>query len=263
MPTLSLIIPSRGRQGLLSRLLEALADLAEDRSSYEVVVVADEDDVPEAPGARVLVGPPGRTMGQMTRTGCEAAYGDLVFLLNDDVTPRTRGWDRRVIEAARTFADGVALVHVNDTLMRDHLCVFPLIPRGLRYLVHPGYRRYRIDDHVEDVFNILAAAGERRTVYLEDVVFEHHNGIDMPWGAREYHADPVGLAVDAPLFDELRPERLRLALELLARIDASRRAAQVAAMPGSFALRVPGRQVGAERPRPLVARLWRRLVGAR
>ncbi len=261
MPTLSLIVPTRGRPEQLARLLAGLAGLAADRASYEVVLVVDDDDVvPDADGVRLCVGPPGRTMGGLNLAGVEAAAGDFVMLLNDDVIPRTRHWDRHLIEAARTFDDGVVLVHVNDTLMRDNLCVFPLIPKSLAGLIHAGYRRYRIDDHIEDVFNILAAAGERRTIYLPEVIFEHLNGVEMPWGVREYHADPNVLAIDAPLFDALADERRRFALELLARIDGRRRELQVGALPDAFALRTPGRQRGAERP-TLLARLWRRLVG--
>jgi hypothetical protein len=204
-------------------------------------------------------------MGELNRAGCAAATGDFVMLLNDDVIARTRKWDEHLLAATRRFDDGIVLVHVNDVLMRDNLCVFPLFPRRLMGLINPGYKRYRIDDHIEDVFNVLAAVGERRTIYLQHVVFEHLNGTEMPWGVREYHAGAAQLAEDAPLFDALAEERRWFALGLLAEIDRKRRAAQVAELPDAFALRTQGRQHGAPAESPTLmaalAGLWKRLAG--
>ena len=208
--SLSLIVPTRGRVPSLLRLLDGLATLA--AGPYEVVLVVDADDAPTLAVARPeivrVVVPPGATMGALNDAGCRASHGEFVMLLNDDVVPRTPGWDTKMMAAARTFADGVVLVHANDTLMKQNLCVFPMLPRGLAAIPH-GYRRYRIDDHVQHVFDMLAALGERRTVWLPDVVFEHLNGVDMPGGEREYHAEPLALAEDARTFDALAPQRRR------------------------------------------------------
>ncbi len=243
-PTLSLIVPTRDRPRQLRRFLRSLAATTARPSRVEVVLVVDTDDLASRrvrfPGLRVRVvsGPPGRTMGELNRAGEAAANGEYLMLLNDDVVARTRGWDAAVLAAAARFPDRIGLVHVNDTLVRDHLCVFPLVSR--RYCELAGgicpadYRRYRIDDHIDDVFGRLAAAGEPRTVYLPDVVFEHRNAVDHPTAGKVYEADPAILAEDAPRFEARHGERVALARSIAGR-DVT--------LADAFALRTPGRQV--------------------
>lgn len=217
---LSLIIPTRRRVASLVRLLDSLHATAHDARSFEVVLVIDNDD-PDSAIRHPLalchaIGPPGRTMAELNLAGVTAARGDFVMLLNDDVIAHTPAWDRVLDHHARRFADGIVLVHVNDGLMQHHLCVFPLLSRS--YLNHvglcdPRYRRYRIDDHIEDIFLRLAALGERRIVYLPEVLFAHLNAVQVN-GRAEYHAPPALLAPDAALFDSLADERQRKAAML-------------------------------------------------
>jgi hypothetical protein len=256
MLTVSLIVPTRRRPAPLARLLGSLAATARRPEAVEVVLVVDADD-PDSAAARhpalavrPVVGPPGRTMGRLNQAGYEASRGDVVMLLNDDVVARTRGWDEAVRSCFRDCPDGVRLVHVNDTLMRRALCTFPAVSRRFCELaggVCPeGYERYRIDDHVEDVFNLLTAAGVRRTVYLPEVVFEHTNGVAMPEGHREYHAGAAVLARDAPRFDALFPARKALAARLLRMICPEREGewrAVLESLPGPMAPREAGRQL--------------------
>lgn len=235
-PTLSLIVPTRGRPRQLRRFLRSLAATTLRPSRVEIILVVDDDD-PSAhavtqPGVRVVVGPPGRTMGELNRAGAAAARGEWLMLLNDDVVARTRGWDEQVLAAAARFPDRIGLVHVNDTLVRDHLCVFPVVSR--RYcdeaggICPPDYRRYRIDDHIDDVFTRLGG----RTVYLPDVVFEHRNAVLHPTAGKVYEADPVVLAEDAPRFEAHHAGRL----ELVRRLGGKTNAAD------AFCLRATGRQ---------------------
>src|SRR5205085_12553767 len=108
-------------------------------------------------------------------------------------------WDRKVRACLGRFRDGIALIHTNDTVFGDKLCTFPIVSRTFCELaggICPrGYVRYRIDDHIEDVFNLLALLGERRTVYLPEVVFEHQNFVKNASGLRQYFADPEVLAL--------------------------------------------------------------------
>jgi hypothetical protein len=192
-------------------------------------------------------------MGALNGAGYAASAGDHVMLLNDDVIARTPGWDAIALNCFGRFPDPFALVHVNDTLIRHHLCTFPLVSRAFCELVGgicpAGYRRYRIDDHIEDVFNLLAVLGERRAVYLPDVVFEHDNAVQHPEAGAVYQSDPTILALDAPLFDALLPSRKELALRVRAAIEGrsdpgTARAwrARLDAVTDSFAIRTPGRQ---------------------
>jgi hypothetical protein len=258
-PTLSLIVPTRRRPASLRRLLDSLAATAARPEALEVVLVIDADD-PESTHAthpalalRHVIVPPGLPMGALNTAGYEASAGDLLMLLNDDVIARTRGWDERFRACRRRFPDGIVLVHVNDTLFQDLLCTFPVVSRTFCELaggICPrDYVRYRIDDHIEDVFNLLAVLGGRRVVYLPDVVFEHCNTVALPQGGRAYASDPAILAVDAPRFEALFAERKELALRLLNHIERGSRPAATAArrrrleaVTDPFALRVPGRQ---------------------
>ena len=269
-PAFSLIVPTRGRPEQLRRFLASVAGTASRPDRIEVVLVVDDDDLASAAveesglAVRRVVGPPGRTMGALNSAGYAASAGDAVMLLNDDVVVRTRGWDATALACFRRFPDPFVLVHVNDTLIRHHLCTFPLVSRAFCELAGgicpTAYRRYRIDDHIEDAFNLLAALGVRRTVYLPDVVFEHLNAVEHPTAGRVYESDPAILALDAPLFDDLFPARKELALRVLDAIEGGSAPAATAGrrvvlegLTDSFALRTPGRQV-------VVRAAWRRRV---
>ncbi len=256
-PIFSLIVPTRGRPEQLRRFLDSIARTTHRPESLEIVLVLDADDSAShaVTHSRLtlvrVVGEPGRTMGELNAAGYEASRGQYVMLLNDDVIARTRGWDRIARRCLKLFPDPYVLIHVNDTLMRHHLCTFPLVSREYCELaggICPReYRRYRIDDHIEDAFNMLALLGVRRTVYLPDVVFEHMNAVEHPTAGRVYEANPDVLAEDAPLFDALLPERKELTLRILQKIqpscdlDAAR--AKLADVRDSFAIRTAGRQV--------------------
>jgi GT2 family glycosyltransferase len=165
-------------------------------------------------------------MGALNSRGFEAASGDYIMLCNDDVVVRTPGWDRRIESVFGSFPDDVVLVHVNDGTFKDSLCVFPCVSR--RYAELAGgicpesYRRYRIDDHIYNVFNLLAHLGERRIQYLPDVVFEHRNYAASMAGQRVYVPDPEIHARDTELYVATFPSRKDLAAQLKARIRARR-----------------------------------------
>lgn len=271
-PRLSLIVPTRGRPAKLARMLDSVAGTAYHPERLEVVLVVDADDpasLVEHPRLKVrhAIVPPGLTMGALNRAGYAASTGDHVMLLNDDVISRTPGWDAIALGCFRRLPDPFALVHVNDTLMRDNLCVFPLVSRAFCELAGgicpASYTRYRIDDHIEDVFNLLAVLGERRIVYLPDVVFEHDNVTHHPEAGAVYLSDPALLAVDAPVFDALLPERKELALRIRSVIEARANPgaerewrATLDAVAHSFDVRVPGRQIVLRHPwwRPAIER---------
>ena len=258
-PTFSLIVPTRQRPAQLGRLLDSLAATAARPELLEVVLVIDADDPASAAVThgklsltRVVVAP-GLPMGALNGAGYDASSGEYLMLLNDDVVARTPGWDDRFRACFRRFPDGIALLHPNDTLFRDLLCTFPVVSRTFcrlaRGICPAAYRRYRIDDHIEDIFNLLAVVGERRVVYLPDVVFEHVNTVALPQGGRAYMSDPATLALDAPRFEALFAERKELAVRLREFVaggaDAAARSAwrrRLVTVTDSFALRVPGRQ---------------------
>jgi hypothetical protein len=196
------------------------------------------------------------------------------MLLNDDVVARTRSWDRRVLARCREYPDGIVLVHTNDGLFGDVLCTFPIVSRTFCTLAGgicpPAYVRYRIDDHIEDVFNLLGVLGETRTVYLPGVVFEHCKVCDPAANGQRYRPDETILALDAPQFEAMFGERKQLALRVKEYIAGGATAAEreewrrrLEMVPHSFALRVPGRQRIEPDPRTLRGRLATVLERAR
>src|SRR5439155_5169609 len=148
------------------------------------------------------------------------------------------------------FLDEILLVHVNDTVLQKAQCAFPVVSRRFCELVGGicpcEYKRYRIDDHIEDIFNVLSVLGQGRTLYLPEVIFEHLNFVTNAGGVRQYFSEPETLAKDAALFDNLWPRRKELALALMARIHGTTRnvgrwRARVDAVIDPFSVRVPER----------------------
>jgi hypothetical protein len=240
-------------------LLHSLAATVADPDAIEIVLVVDADDAesiaftfPGLPLTRVVVRP-GLTMGALNTAGYEASAGKYLMLLNDDVLARTAGWDRAICRCFHDFPDQILLVHCNDLIFEDKLCTFPVVSRRFCDLASgicpPVYQRYRIDDHIEDIFNLLALLGERRTIYLPGVVFEHLHFVVHPEGPRQYFSKEDVLAIDAPEFDRLFPARKELALRLKAQIAGPASPTQMEAWKTRLEavrdwrdLRVPGRQ---------------------
>jgi Glycosyltransferase like family 2 len=256
-PTFSLIVPTRERTPQLRRMLDSVAATAAHPETIEIVLVVDVDDAAsrdfafEGLNVNKVTVPAGQPMGALNMAGYEASAGAYLMLLNDDVIARTRRWDCRVLACLRRFPDGIVLVHVNDRLFGQQLCAFPIVSRAFCEVaggICPrDYRRYRIDDHIEDIFNLLWALGECRTVYMADVVFEHLNYVAKE-GSRTYVPDEAVLALDAPLFAGLFHERKELAMRLMARIVEQATPGQLhdwrvtlEAIEDPFALRVPER----------------------
>lgn len=259
-------------------MLASLADTTVRPGALEVILVIDSDDADSLqvaenrlPVLHVVV-PPGHTMGALNMAGYEASRGRYLMLLNDDVIARTPAWDNAVRSCFAAYPDEILLVHVNDLVMQKHLCTFPIVSRTFCEIVGGicprAYVRYRIDDHIEDYFNLLNILGERRIVFTPNVVFEHMNYRKNSTGLRQYFSDPAILAVDAPRFDAMLEERKCLALRLRAKIDNRaeipkkwRRRLERVVDP--FALRTPNRQRiltdrGIVDPRDMMPSLWQR-----
>ena len=141
-------------------------------------------------------------------------------------------------------------MHVNDTLIREYLCTFPILSRKYCELIGGicprDYERYRIDDHIEDVFDMLATLGIHRSIYLPDVIFEHCNSVNHPTAGLVYESDPEILARDALRFDAklpLRKQQVRTVLEFINDGQYASRQVLLDRITDSFDLRTSGRQL--------------------
>jgi GT2 family glycosyltransferase len=231
-PTFSFIVPTRGRPDGLRRLCDSIRTKTRRLDETEIVLVVDSDDEDacrfeySALNIHKVEGAPGRSMGELNMAGYRAARGRYLMLLNDDVIIGTPAWDDHVLEVFQSYRDGIVLVHVNETIFRETLCTFPFLTRTFCELAggicQEGYLRYRIDDHIHNVFDLLTLLGHRRRIFLPDVVFQHLNLTETAEG-HAYVVDPEIQAIDTRRFDALLPERKRLALAAMEVIERHRR----------------------------------------
>ena len=213
----------------MRRLLDSIKATTRNLDEVEAILVIDDDDretaqfQDEGVNLKCVLVPPTLIMGELNMSGYRAATGQYVMLLNDDVVLRTPGWDERVLAVFRSFPDGMVLVHVNDLVFRDTLCIFPFVTREFCVLAGgicpEGYLRYRIDDHIQGIFELLGALGRHRRTFLADVVFEHANIETSDAGGVHYRVDPAVHEFDTRVFNSLRDERRRIALEAMRRIQ--------------------------------------------
>ncbi|MBX3328790.1 MAG: glycosyltransferase [Nitrospira sp.] len=255
-PLFSIIVPTRQREEKLRCLFDSFLAMTHDLSRIEIVLVVDDDDeksvafeYPHIPIERVVVGV-GLKMGELNMAGYKRSSGRFIMLLNDDVVIRTKDWDEKVLSVFKGFPDEIALVHVNDKIFQEKLCTFPFVSRTFCEqaggICPPDYVRYRIDDHIYNVFNLLSVLGKTRIVYLPDVIFEHTNVVTTAAGEVEYKPNEAIHAIDTKRFDELLPARKELAVRLAGLIDQhlskevpSLRTKQLGAVSDSVSLRLP------------------------
>src|SRR5712671_147744 len=184
LPLFSFLLPTRNRTEGLYRFLQSVVETTNRIEDIEVALCVDEDDPGshniafEGLNVKTIIVPPGATLAELLRNCFSISTGRYVMFMNDDVILRTRDWDLGIHAAFRSFGDDIGLVYVNDLLFRERLSIFPVLSRQscLQIGVCPAeYRRYRIDNHIFDTYNMLALVGYRQIVYLPDVVFEHLN----------------------------------------------------------------------------------------
>jgi len=184
---ISLLLPTRGRPHLLKRLFKSIIDTTQDLSNVEIIMCIDDDDPQshniDEPGLNIvkLIGPRS-SMGDYNTRCLNRSTGDIIILLNDDLTMETPGWDRIVSEFILTIPDGILMAYPNDTEGCGKMCTFPIMTRKTcDILSNPYPKEYDalfIDQHLLDIFLRLRHLGKNRMFYLENVIFEHNHFID-------------------------------------------------------------------------------------
>ena len=181
-PSISILLPTRGRPEQAERLLQSVVATASDPSRLEVVLYVDDDDPAshaiqcnEIPITQIIG--PRLSMGGLNTACYKRSTGDIIVLLNDDMVIRTSGWDQKIVEIQERFPDQVYLAYPNDLHAGEMLCSTPILSRKTcEVLTHPFPEVYQggfIDYHLMDIFKQLQVLGEDRIVYLGDVVIEH------------------------------------------------------------------------------------------
>jgi len=160
-------------------------------------------------------------MGQCNSACLAASSGEIVILTNDDIVVRTNGWDNVIRDTHTSIEDQIYLAYPNDLLKGRKLCTFPILSRKTCTLIgEPFPSMYHgafIDYHLMDVFKRLERAGQRRLLYLQDVVFEHmhyrtgKSRFDQTYSERNRFADDN-------VFLGLRDLRSEAAAKLLATV---------------------------------------------
>lgn len=181
IPTISLLLPSRGRPKLVERLFASIIKTTTNLADIEVVLNLDSDD----PGShyldsqdfqitKIIKNQP--SMGAYNVACLAKSQGRIIILINDDLIFKTYGWDEKVIAMDARFSDKIYLAYAND-LFKTAWCSFPILSRRIcQELVNPYPIEYKgafIDTHLYDVFKRLDKKGHNRICYLDDVVFEH------------------------------------------------------------------------------------------
>jgi glycosyltransferase involved in cell wall biosynthesis len=237
MINFSFLCPTRDRVQLAYRLFQSIIDTTAKLDQIEVVLAVDEDDI-ESQNITCdrfkitkTILPKGSTMGALDQACFDASCGRYVAGMNDDVIIRTKNWDQIVLNAFAMYPDDIALIHINDMIFQEKLCTFPILSRRACLeigLCPTGYKRYRIDDHIYDIYNMLAYLGHKRIVYLPDVIFEHENyqtdkgktgETFVGKNERVYAPNLEIINQDAKLFDEKAIERKLAAMALARLID--------------------------------------------
>lgn len=228
-PSISILLPTRGRPEQAERLLESIVATAEEPARLEIVLYVDDDD----PASHALqckeiqttriVGPR-LSMGGLNTACYKRSTGDIIVLLNDDMVIRSSGWDRKFMDVNERYADQIFLAYPNDLHSRETLCSTPILSRKTcELLIHPfpeGYQGGFIDYQLMDIFKRLQVLGENRIVYLSDVVIEH---LHYQYGKSEIDAtyEQRGpLNVGDEVFIGLRNFRRDSSQRLLAHIKA-------------------------------------------
>jgi hypothetical protein len=205
-------LPTRSRPHNLARFIEAYR---ETEASHPVWLrlddcdphLADYDAIPLPDHWLKTVGPrlPNRCNGAVAEMfnlfPNEPVYG----LLADDLIPRTKHWDQKLIEAAGDSR----LAYGDDGFMGEGLATHPVIggelARAIGWLVLPGVLHSFVDTAL---FTIALRA--KRLVYLPEVKVEHMHPLAKKAPEDEIHRFRETYVPDQAVFyrwqgTELRP----------------------------------------------------------
>jgi len=225
---MTVALQTRGRPEKLAQMIRSLIRAAKDPTRFEILLGVDSDDSTmvdfNLPGVqyRFVTLEPGLGAARRMNRLAGESRGRYIFFLNDDVESQTFGWDAIMEEATEGVSDGIQLIHVNDGVLGEQICIYPCVSKTflevIGDLLATSYRRWWADDHIHNIFYLLEQLGFPRIRYLPEVLFENEVGRarrneagELPQYSEAFIADTQ---VDKRLFIESFDLRCRDALAL-------------------------------------------------
>lgn len=189
MGKVSILLPTRSRPGRFLRCAASLIRNAAHPEGIELLTYIDDDDPLLARYSRaveslkrlyggqteiqVILGP---AMGTNRCVNFLAAIstGDLVFHAADDCVMLTMGWDVLLQERTAVFPDAIFLAWFNDKHLGRLMPTHPIVSRVWMKVTGFFLPCYFLHAHSDRrLLDIAQRLG--RTLYLDDVVFEHRH----------------------------------------------------------------------------------------
>lgn len=173
---LVIVVPSRGRPGAATELLEAF--IATCTADTRLVVAVDQDDPTAADYPDGTWTAPTRGMVSTLNWAVNRTLEELqpfaIGFMGDDHRPTTRGWDARYLRELHELHDqcGAGIVYGNDLIQGKRLptqvAMTASIPRALGHLAPERFGHLFVD-------NVWKAWGEGAGClrYLDDVIVQH------------------------------------------------------------------------------------------
>ena len=186
---ISVLVPSRGRPEMFTRMYESLYATAVYPRSVEVVAYLDTDDLtkadyPNENGVPIWYRGGGRCLLSEAWNHCYAhARGEIVMHAGDDLTFNTPGWDQRVRQEFAKIPDRIGVVFADDLStnfpdLATHGFVHRRWVETVGYFLPPRFSSDWNDVWISEVAKMVG-----RLVPMPDVVIEHRH---YSFGKAEY-----------------------------------------------------------------------------
>lgn len=216
---ISILCPTRNRQGELKRMVESACDTASHPQNIEILFRMDDDDrtehVFDAPCRLfTLTGTRHKIMCDNWNDLIPHALGSIFMCGNDDIEFKTPGWDQLIEAEFSKYPDGILLVGGDDGFTRGRAIPHPFVSR--RWVELQGYfsAPYFESDYGTDTWNEDIAQMVNRRVYLPNLlIFHHHPAFGTGPQDDTYKERMTRHAQQNPglLYMKLKPERMAIA----------------------------------------------------
>ena len=170
MSVISVLIPSRSRPNRAQHVLQSAKETAV--GEFEILFYLNEDDPKLDEYGDVLhhaiIGPD-QYAPKSWNVLAQQAKGDYLMLCGDDVSFKTKGWNKRIEKAFPE--DRIAMVSFDDgrpSIGHPHPVVSREWVDTVGYFLWPEFNHWFVDIWIEDIADLID-----RKIYLPDVLIDH------------------------------------------------------------------------------------------